>query len=513
MEIKLIHILGPILATVAMLFYGNIMVRRKNGRTINVFPALAMIVGAIAFRQFTGDGTFLDRICLTLLDFGIAMIIDSGYLKANKAHPKVFWVPGILALIVSFGIYFTASLFGWTVNGLFDESTPVGPQAEVLLEIGPDDSIDELEDVLELYDAEWEAAFPMVDLSEDEDLAQFFVVRLPAVKEAEFLKEVVKDKENVDSAENNFTIKLDDPKQSKTKRKPQKNGFMANDPDIANQWWMTTEKANAIHEILSQNKPKKKAIVAIVDTGVDGKHEDLKSIMGKQQGKKGDLDVQGHGTHCAGLAGAATNNKKGMASLNWEGKFVEIRGYKGLDDNGSGTVSKVSRAIIQAAEDGADVISLSLGSYGRAPKAQRDAIEYAQKLGCIVVAAAGNSFGQDAKKHSPASVEGVIAVSAVTSDLSRSPFSNTNTSLKRPIAAPGSEIYSTFPDGNYKYLNGTSMATPLVAGLLGIVRAYQPDISAEDAYKLIQETAQEVPASSEVGRVIDPLSTIQTLVK
>jgi len=513
MEIKLIHILGPVLATVAMLFYGNIMVRRKHGRSINVFPTLAMIVGAIAFRQFTGDGTFLDRICLTLLDFGIAMIIDSGYLKAKKAHPKVFWVPGVLALIVSFAIYFIASLFGWTVNGLFDESAPSGPQAEVLLEIGPDDSINELEDVLELYDAEWEAAFPMVDLSEDEDLAQFFVVRLPADKEAEFLKEVVKDTENVDSAEDNFTIKLDDPKASPNRRKSKQKGFLTNDPDVSNQWWLTTEKANAIHELLSSNKPKQKAIVAIVDTGVDGKHEDLKSVMDKKQGKNGDKDVQGHGTHCAGLAGAATNNKKGMASLNWEGKFLEIRGYKGLDDNGSGTVWKVSRAITQAAEDGADIISLSLGSYGRAPKAQRDAIEYAQKRGCIVVAAAGNSFGQDAKKHSPASVEGVIAVSAVTENLSRSPFSNINTSLKRPIAAPGSEIYSTFPDGNYKYLNGTSMATPLVSGLLGIVRAYQPNISAEDAYRLIEQSAQEVPASKDVGKVIDPLKTIQALVQ
>ncbi len=512
MEIKLIHILGPVLATVAMLFYGNLMVRRQHGRRINVVPTLAMIIGAILFRQFTGDGTFLDRICLTLLDFGIAMIIDSGYLKAKKAHPKVFWVPGILALIVSFIIYFIASLFGMTVNGLFDASEPE-LREEVLMELGPDDDISEMEDVLYMYDAEWERAFPMVDLSEDEDLAQYYIVRVPREKEAELIAELRKDKENVDSAEENTMVTLDDPEAPNVKRRKGSDGFLTNDPDISNQWWLTADKANAIHELLKKNKPKKKAVVAIVDTGVDGKHEDLKSVMGGKQGKRGDSDKQGHGTHCAGLAGAATNNKKGIASLNWEGKFIEVRGYKGLGDNGTGSIWQVASAITSAAEDKADVISLSLGSRGKAPKVQRDAIEYALKQGCIVVAAAGNSFGEDAKDHTPSNVDGVISVSAVAKDLSRSFFSNTNTSLEMPIAAPGTEIYSTIPGGEYKFMSGTSMATPIVAGLLGIVRAYQPDIKAKDAYKLINDNAQTVPASKDVGKVIDPLKTVQTLVK
>ena len=240
MEIKLIHILGPVLATVAMLFYGNLMVRRKYGRRVNVIPTLAMITGAILFRQFTGDGTFLDRICLTLLDFGLAMIIDSGYLKAKKAHPKVFWVPGILALIVSFIIYFVASLFGWTVNGMFDESEPI-LQEEVLLELGPDDDIDELEDLLDKYDAEWERAFPFIDLDEDENLAQYYLVRVPREKEQEFLLEARKDTENVDSAEENTMISLDDPEAPKMKGKRGQKGFFTNDPAIENQWWFPQE--------------------------------------------------------------------------------------------------------------------------------------------------------------------------------------------------------------------------------------------------------------------------------
>ena len=507
MEVKLIHILGPILATVAMLFYGRNMVAREQGRKVNLAPTLTLVAGALLFRAFWGDGTFLDRICLCLMDFGIALIIDSRYLKVKKSHPKVFWVPGILALIVSFIIYFIASLFGWTVNGMFDPGEEIKRDGQVIVELGPDDSMEELEGVLEQFDAVYEDAFPAIGLGEDEDLGQTWLVKLPADKETAFLEMVRKDKENVDFAEDDIAFKMEPPKQPKARKEKDVKGYLANDPGIDEQWWFPKEKANAIHGLLKENKPKKKAIVAIVDTGVDNKHEDLKGVFGDSKGKG---DKQGHGTHCAGLAGAATNNKRGVASLNWEGRFIEIRSYKGLSDNGSGTAAKVSRAITDAADGGADVISLSLGSpmYSRT---QKNAIKYALKKGCIIIAAAGNSHGADAKNYYPASTDGVICVSAVNRQLERSFFSNINTSLKMPLGAPGSEVYSTYPKGEYKAMNGTSMATPIVAGLMGVIRAYKPDISAQDAWKLANETAQEVPASIEVGRVIDPLATLEKL--
>lgn len=505
MEIKLIHILGPILATVAMLFYGRSMVNKERGRSVNFAPAFTLIAGALIFRQVFGDGTFLDRICLSLLDFGIALIIDSRYLKVNRSHPKVFWVPGVLALIVSFIIYFIASLFGWTVNGMFDGMHEPDRNAQVIIELGPDDNMGELEGLLEEYDAVYEDAFPAIGLSEDVDLGQTWLVRLPQDQEIAFLKAVRADKENVDFAEDNFLFKLDPPSAPKKITDQETAGYLANDPGIDQQWWLPVEKANAIHALLKENKPKKKAIVAIVDTGVDNKHEDLKGIFGKSRDKG---DKQGHGTHCAGLAGAATNNGRGIASLNWEGRFIEIRAYKGLSDKGSGTSSQVARAITDAADGGADVISLSLGGRQQS-RTQRNAVKYALGKGCIVVAAAGNSYGQDSKNYTPAGIDGVICVAAVDQTLGRSFFSNINTSLKMPLAAPGSEIYSTYPGGEYRSMNGTSMATPIVSGLMGVLRAYKPDISAEEAWKLANETAQQVPASNEVGRVIDPLAALQ----
>lgn len=507
MELKLVHILGPILATVAMLFYGRNMVARQEGRKVNLAPTFTLIAGALIFRSFFGDGTLLDRICLCLMDFGIALVIDSRYLKMKNSHSKVFWVPGILALVVSFIIYFIASLFGLSVNGMFDSSPEPQRNAQVLVELGPDDSMAELEDLLDEYDAVYEDAFPAIGLAEDEDLGQTWLVKLPKDKETAFLEAVRKDKENVDFAEDNFIMRMEPPAQPKRRKEKDIKGYLANDPGIDEQWWLPKEKANAIHGLLKENKPKKKAVVAIVDTGVDNKHEDLKGVFGKGRDKG---DKSGHGTHCAGLAGAATNNKRGVASLNWEGRFIEIRSYKGLGDKGSGSVRQVARAITDAADGGADVISLSLGS-SMGARVQRNAIRYARKKGCIVVAAAGNSYGANAKNYYPASIDGVICVAAVDRSLARSHFSNINTSLKMPLAAPGTEVYSTYPNGEYKALNGTSMATPIVSGLLGVIRAYMPDIKAEEAYKLVNETAQTVAASKEVGRVVDPLATLEKI--
>ncbi|MEM7035583.1 MAG: S8 family serine peptidase [Bacteroidota bacterium] len=508
MEIKLIHILGPVLATVAMLFYGRALVGRNKGRRVRVGPALILIVGAILFRQLTGDGTFLDRICLTLLDFGIALIIDSRYLAYHKSHPKVFWVPGLLALILSFMLYFMASLMGWTVSGMFDGSGESDIQSgQVMIELGPDDNIEEVEAVLEEFEAKYKRAFPHIDLAESEDLAQYYLVQLPEGRENAFLEAIRKDKENIDYADLNYAVRLTLP-ETNTQGLTRPRAYLANDPGMVHQWWLRPESTNAVHQLLRDNPPKRKARVAIIDTGVDDGHEDLTDIVGTSPGLG---DKHGHGTHCAGLAGAHTHNGKGIASLNWEGRFVEILSYKALNDKGHGDLWTVAGAITRAAEDGVDVISLSLGS-NRAlpPKMQVDAVNYALKLGVIVVAAAGND-GDDAAQHSPANIEGVIAVGAVDKLGERARFSNWTTSLARPIAAPGVEIYATMPEGKYDYMSGTSMATPLVAGLLGVLRAYQPDLNAAAAWKLLHNHGRRTAGSTQVGTVIDPEKTISAL--
>ncbi|MBK9449711.1 MAG: S8 family serine peptidase [Bacteroidetes bacterium] len=514
MEIKLIHILGPVFATVAMFFYGRALVDRDKGRQVNIFPTLILIGGALTFIFFTANGTLLDRICYLLLDIGIAMIIDSRYLAYHRAHPKVFWVPGLLAVMISLGIWGTAWAFGWKITTMWQQPTTHALESksgEILLELGSDDEINELEGLMEKYDATYSRAFPMISEDEDGDLAQFYLVDVKdGDRVGEFLSEANADDENIDDAALNGPMQLELPPSNPNLLSNPAGDFLANDPDITQQWWLQLAVANGVHEMLRDASPKRKAIVAIIDTGVDGDHPDLRKIFGKSPG---DTDGHGHGTHCAGLAGASTNNGLGMASFNWEGRFIEIRGYQALGKNGQGTDYSVASAMMAAIEDGADVLSMSLGSNRPAPKVQREAVEYALRKRCIVVAAAGNDYGSDARKHSPVGVKGVIGVAAVGPDFQRTTFSNINTNLGMPIAAPGLDIFSTIPGGNYTSMSGTSMATPIVSGLIGVMRSIDPSLDAPAAWKILNETGRTGPSFEEVGAVIEPYAALARVLK
>ncbi|TAE56007.1 MAG: subtilisin, partial [Bacteroidetes bacterium] len=234
----------------------------------------------------------------------------------------------------------------------------------------------------------------------------------------------------------------------------------------------------------------------------------------ERTGGEGDQDRHSHGTHCAGLATAATNNGKGIGSLNWDGEYLSLSGYPALDASGRGTDVTVSRAILAAADGGADVISLSLGgpSLFGPPKAQSDAIQYARKKGAIVVVAAGNS-NDDARRYSPANIKGVITVSAVNEQFEKAPFSNTNSGLKMPIASPGVNIFSSIPGGQYQSFNGTSMATPIVSGLIGVMRSLNPNLTGEQAYEIIKATGKQLNDSDKVGLLIQPKAALEAVAK
>ncbi|NNF04503.1 MAG: S8 family serine peptidase, partial [Rhodothermales bacterium] len=260
--------------------------------------------------------------------------------------------------------------------------------------------------------------------------------------------------------------------------------------------------------LLKDAAPARKAVVAILDTGVDGRHEDLSGAWGSSPAG---VDRHGHGSHCAGIAGAVTNNGIGIASLNWEGRFVEVRGYAALNEQGFGTIEMISQAIIDAVKDGVDVISMSLGDRApTSPKSIRDAVEYALANNVIVIASAGNA-NEDAKDHMPSNIDGVIVVSAVDENLDKARFSNTNTSLDRPITAPGVNILSLRNDGGYVEMSGTSMSTPVVSGLVGVMRSLSPDITDEEVYRILEETGRDVKNSKRIGRLIDAEAAVKAV--
>lgn len=504
------HLAGVALSTAAFLVFGIGIARKNKATGFSPLPAFVLLLVAIVCQFVFPAIGFGEQMARLFLDMGVGMMLASIYLYQKQERYKIFYGPGLLSALLGVVLYGFFFLGQW----LFTEKVEVYPSSiSLLVELGPDDKIEEIQPILKKYDATFTKAFSNVDLTEDENLAQYFLVYVDSFSKELLMHDLRSDKENVDQLDLNHSFKFEQPKPVQVD--PARFNYKANDPLLQQQWYARSLDYNGVYDLIRQHKPKKKAKVAIVDTGVDEGHEDLNDTYEKS-GTDGDYDLHSHGTHCAGLAGAVTNNGKGVGSMNWEGKFITLTGYPALDDYGRGTDQRVARAIIDAAESGADVISMSLGgpSLFGPPKAQVDAIKYAHKLGAIVVVAAGNS-NDDARRYSPANIPGVITVSAVDENLDKAVFSNTNTKLERPIAAPGVNIMSSVPSdkGSYQAYNGTSMATPIVAGLLGMMRAYDPNIDAKTAYDLLHNNGKTVKDSDKVGRVIQPKAVLEAIVK
>lgn len=475
--------------------------RRNPVLTLGGFLLIGLGVGA----RLLAGGPIISSIAGVLLDFGFGFLLAGAVLLARKASATAFVILGITGLALGGA----ARLFV-VAGGETSQTQPAYEQ--ILIELGPDDHIDEVAPLLSKFGARFEQAFPTVSLEMDEDLAQVFLATIPVSSDRSALDRLrqllLADSENVDFVELNRAVYLTPPPQVDRRSAATRGRRLANDPLAESQWAIDAATIDGAHEILAKAEPSRKAIVAILDTGVDARHEDITGAFFRSPAAD---DAHGHGTHCAGIAGASTNNSVGMASLNWEGRFIEVASYRALSSSGMGTVESIAQSVIDATADGADVISMSLGDYSpKPPRVIKEAIEFAQKRDVIVVAAAGNS-NQDAAHHMPANIDGVIAVSAIDPGMRKASFSNTNTTLARPIAAPGVDILSLVPDGGYERKSGTSMATPLVAGLIGAMRALQPTLTAEEAYDILSTTGREVDDSSLIGRVIDAEKAVRAV--
>ncbi|WP_040209038.1 S8 family peptidase [Neobacillus jeddahensis] len=215
--------------------------------------------------------------------------------------------------------------------------------------------------------------------------------------------------------------------------------------------------------------------VAILDTGCDLTHPDLKErIIGGRNFTNDDKgnkevyrDYNGHGTHVAGTI-AATFNQSGVVGVAPEANLVII---KVLDKNGSGQYEWIINGIHYAIEQKVDIISMSLGGPEDVPELH-EAIQKAVNQNILVVCAAGNEGdGQDATNEFdyPGSYNEVISVGATNLDRQISDFTNSNNEVD--LVAPGENILSTYLNGQYAKLSGTSMATPHVSGALALIKA------------------------------------------
>lgn len=262
-----------------------------------------------------------------------------------------------------------------------------------------------------------------------------------------------------------------------------------NDPQYSRQWAL--KSINAVPN-LGNNKTgsKKPIIIAVLDTGVDVNHPDLKNriIPGTNATNplKSTRDSEGHGTHVAGIAAATTNNGLGISGVAGipEVKIMPVKVFEG--DNGSDI--SISDGIIWAADHGARVINMSFGSFYKST-VLNDAIEYAYKKGVVLVAAAGNWASEEISY--PAALSKVIAVSALNKERKLAEFSSYGPMID--VCAPGDEIYSTYWDqykgSTYTEMSGTSMASPMVAGLAAMILAKRSQLTNEEVRQIIEASA------------------------
>lgn len=263
-------------------------------------------------------------------------------------------------------------------------------------------------------------------------------------------------------------------------------------PKIA--WDMLDATASAYNLITPSSR------IAVVDTGVDYTHPDLAGKVDTGSGwdfVNNDADAMDdnlHGSHVAGIAAASTNNDSGIAGVSINTNT--ILPVKVLDQKGAGYYSWVSSGIIYAADHGARVINLSLGGNTKSATLE-NAVNYAWNKGAVVVAAAGNS--NNSSRIYPAAYPNAMAIWASDQNDNKASFSNYG--LWVDIGAPGVSILSTIPwskdtkDGlsdGYYLGSGTSMATPHVAGLAGLIFSQHPDWLASQVRGKIESTADPV---------------------
>ncbi len=299
-----------------------------------------------------------------------------------------------------------------------------------------------------------------------------------------------------------------------------------NDPGVSSMWHFRDAKTAGITldkaYTALKNKTSQEIIVAVVDTGVDINHQELKSVMwvntneipnnNLDDDKNGYIDdINGintserdaygsatnkvmdkhsHGTHVSGIIAAQQNNKKGIAGIASNAKIMALKTVPADSDE---TDIDVAEAFLYAAKNGAKIINCSFGK--RINEGQNlipDTLQYiADEYGVLVVIAAGN-YTQDIDKKPiyPASHknDNTIVVASTTSSADLSSFSNYGF-IGVDVAAPGDSIYSTVLNNKYAMYSGTSMATPVVAGIAAEIWSHYPHLKYNEIKNIIMNSA------------------------
>jgi subtilisin family serine protease len=266
-----------------------------------------------------------------------------------------------------------------------------------------------------------------------------------------------------------------------------------NDPWWPNEWGPVRVHAAQAWDTTTGSPS---VVVAVLDTGVDASQPDLEGalVAGRDivNNDADPADDHGHGTYVAGIVGARSNNGIGVTSYCWSCSVMPV---KVLAADGTGSMSNVASGITWAADHGARVINMSLGSTS-ANSTLAAAVTYAQGKGAVLVASAGN-YGSTTPVY-PAAYDGVIGVAGTDGTDNLYSWSSYGSWVE--VSAPGINM-TTGRNGWYGDFAGTSSAAPVVAGLAGLVLSAAPTASAAQVTAALTSTAAPIGSSVRYGRV------------
>ena len=329
-------------------------------------------------------------------------------------------------------------------------------------------------------------------------------------------------------------------KQDKVENEP---SALFNDPAIKQAWGLKKSDAARAWKVTHGSK---NVVVAVIDTGIDINHEDIKSNLWKNPGETGldkngkdkasngidddkngyvddvygwnfvgstnDLtDNHGHGTHIAGIIGAEAGNQKGISGISPEVSLMIIKYYDPKvtnTDNLKNTINSINYAI----KMGAQIINYSGGGTDYSQE-EFEAVKKAEKNGILFVAAAGNERSNSDQFHYyPADYKLTNIISVTAMDPSKDVLSTSNFGTETvDIAAPGQNIISTLPGNSYGFMTGTSQATAFVTGAAVLVKANKPDFKFDDIKKYTLSTGDASPTLALKTRTSRSLNLFKAL--